>query len=400
MFIELWYYYTQETIILRPMANLAWIAFSLYGLFRIIMKRLYNRTALYSWVIIFATFAVIFNGFYSVDMDSSMQVIMKYFTFFLAGSVMLLDKEEVYFFKYLSLFSVMFLGILFVEFFFPRIYMSFFEPLLPEAYAANRNRLLVVDGAYVGLANQTSVTEFILNIGVALCVFNLVATDGKKTKITRFIPVLLFVVGLLLTNRRGGVLVALFLLALFLFLNKRTMLTTSFLIIFLTLILVFAGADIIPGLSGIMEKFRMNSGDASHGRIEIWERIIASGRIKWLGGNGLGSLSSQLGGVLGTSSAHNAYLQLLYEMGVLGTIAYVAPSVYSVIKGIKLFFLYKDNMRATRLFAEISFCLYIQLMILIFSLFEATLTNPTVLFVLAPAQLKIAMTTKGPKEGF
>lgn len=392
--IEIWYYFTQETLLLRPMAYVAWILFALYGLVRIITNRVYNRNTVFFLLLLLCVFGMFTSGVFSVDINSSMQVIMQSFTFFLAGIAMLLEKEERYFYKYVFLFSALFLGIIFLEFILPDMYLSIIEPLLPSDYAASRSRLRIVDGAYIGLANQTSVTEFLLHIGIAICVFKLALAGEKKMKITRFIPVILFVVGLLLTNRRGGVLVALFLLALFLFLNKRTKTTATILIVLLVLLLIYAGSDIVPGLSDILEKFNMNNEDISHGRLEIWAKIISAGGIKWFSGNGIGTFSSQLSEIIGTSSSHNSYLQLLYEMGILGTIVYVAPSVYTVFKGIKLFFRFKDDAQETHLFAEISFCLYLQLMILLFSLFEATLTDPSVLFVLAPAQLKIALISK------
>lgn len=392
--IELWYYFTQETLVLRPMAYVAWILFALYGLVRIITNRVYNRNTVFFLLLLLCVFGMFTSGVFSVDTNSSMQVIMQSFIFFLAGIVMLLEKEERYFYKYVSFLSALFLGIIFLEFILPEMYLSIIEPLLPSSYAAARSHLRIVDGSYIGLANQTSVTEFLLHIGIAVCVFKLAAAGEQKTTITRFIPVILFVVGLLLTNRRGGVLVALLLLALFLFLNKRTKTTATILIVLLVLLLLYAGSDIVPGLSNILEKIDMNKDDVSHGRLEIWATILSPGSIKWFAGNGVGTLSSRLSEMVGTASAHNAYLQLLYEMGILGAMAYIAPSIYTVIKGIKLFFRFKDDAQETHLFAEVSFCLYLQLMILIFSLFEATLTDPPVMFVLAPAQLKIALISK------
>ena len=97
--IELWYYFTQETLVLRPMAYVAWILFALYGLVRIITNRVYNRNTVFFLLLLLCVFGMLTSGVFSVDTNSSMQVIMQSFTFFLAGIVMLFKKEERYYYK-------------------------------------------------------------------------------------------------------------------------------------------------------------------------------------------------------------------------------------------------------------------------------------------------------------
>ena len=231
--------------------------------------------------------------------------------------------------------------------------LLFMQRFLPGAFSviksvagatASRD-LLLTDGAYAGLTGQSSTISYYLALGVCTALYYY----GKKKNKLYLLEILLFLIGLALTYRRGNTLCAIIVIIAYLFLVKGRAYKKAFTIMAGACIVFAVGLENIPGLSMIIEKtaYQSQFGNALSGRSGIWEIGLNMFKQHPLFGNGMYSFTYYVNVV----SAHNSYIQKICDLGIVGTILFMLPFVYCFVVSIKqLFVLRNENEFGTGMF--------------------------------------------------
>lgn len=107
---------------------------------------------------------------------------------------------------------------------------------------------------------------------------------------------------------------------------------------FLAVVLVVASSGLLlPGGQGILERFDDPSTATGGGRIQIWATIgralAASGPGEMLLGHGFEASSELVSRAFSSlNSTHNAYLQVVYDFGIVGLASFLALHVFVVVR--------------------------------------------------------------------
>ena len=193
-------------------------------------------------------------------------------------------------------------------------------------------------GAYVGLPGQTSDTAMSLCIGLvfSLYIFNLNLRKKKKWWI--LVGQLILLTSIFLTQRRmtTGLACVVFAYEFLVFFNGRTKL---FGVLFSVLFLLFFGWEAIPGLASVLGKMDryMDMGDITSGRTVLWAKALSLFIDSPFLGSGWGAYVTKFdGGFAG--AAHNSFLQLLGELGVIGFVCFFSYHIMCLHFFLRLFF--------------------------------------------------------------
>lgn len=129
----------------------------------------------------------------------------------------------------------------------------------------------------------------------------------------------MFYATLLLASR--GMIIALGITAIALLVRYAT-LSRKALWIFALIVAIVSASFLLPGATGLLERFRGDSVETGGGRIPVWERTFeayaASNPWNLALGNGFKSSEQVVERRFAFTSVHNAYLQILYEFGLVG----------------------------------------------------------------------------------
>lgn len=215
----------------------------------------------------------------------------------------------------------------------------------------------IKNGYMTGLCNHYSVMGVFMAIGVIAASGCTFSYNYLKKKV-ELIIFLVFVIGLVMTGKRG---VLVFSLSAIFIVNRmfsERKLTNSQLkriigtgVLFL---MVFVVAYYkIPQVKSIIFRFTENTenlNDMSTGRVELfWVNALTMFKNRPLLGNGWRSFRRQIVSVFGNSNpndAHNIYLQLLAETGIVGSflvIYFMFKTMMITYKGIKIAILSDEN---------------------------------------------------------
>jgi len=184
-------------------------------------------------------------------------------------------------------------------------------------------------GLYAGVTEQIGRNAFYMTVGIAI-IYPRLITQYKKKDILSGVILLLTIVALLLTGKRGhlvfNMLAIIFVTLVYAkSIGKNTVRSLLYLIILFALL--FLGITIImPDASKVFMRFIVQSGgDITSGRIRLYNQAIELFRQRPIFGWGLGAFArfSNIG-------THNIYLQLLAENGLVGAIAFVAMVAFNL----------------------------------------------------------------------
>lgn len=228
-----------------------------------------------------------------------------------------------------------------------RFYMSNIISLFPDYRARLIN--MYNSGCMAGLTYHYSVNGMFLATGLIMAYAGLLVRKSLKN----WALFLLFVVGLLLTGKRGHLLFAVCACFYIYYCDtvsnrgragKRLMNTIG-----VILILSAAGAIVVsyvPAFSVTFYRFQraMESGDISNGRYGLWRLAWATFKAHPLTGIGWKNFATQISPTyssLRKYDVHNVYLQLLCEVGIFGTVVYIGSMLYCFVTCGKLLRLMK-----------------------------------------------------------
>lgn len=247
-----------------------------------------------------------------------------------------------YFIKIILVFSLIQAVATIVLWMFPNLAINYISPLFDSSI---RGELLrqISNGYATGLTTHYSVNGIYLAIGTGFAAVNFY----NKKKISNAIKFMILFCALLLTAKRGPLLFCIIsLLLCYAIYNKVNVKNIAkFIIIVLGIILAAVIiAKYVPSFSNIVKRFTNFGSDITGGRQPLY--ILAYDMFKqnifW--GNGWGSYkyfanSSVIGSIYGHDSfmyAHNVYLQVLAETGIIGFGIYITFIFYNLYNNIKI----------------------------------------------------------------
>lgn len=199
---------------------------------------------------------------------------------------------------------------------------------------------LSTDFAYrASVGADQNVVSLFIGIGLAVCI-----SEFLGARYARFGPLywvglvlLLGVMGysLALLASRGAV-ISLGLLAIAAVV-RLVAITPRSILRFGLLLMAIGSVFLLPGASGILERFQDASTETGSGRVQIWEAVISSAELsdlpQLLLGRGMLSSAELLQGEFTYyTSTHNSYLFMLFDYGLLGFTLFLALHLLILIR--------------------------------------------------------------------
>ena len=221
-------------------------------------------------------------------------------------------------------------------------------------------------GAYCGLAGESSFNAFCIALGMLCLVAQILAR--RKVKGSEILFILLMYYSILLTGKRSFLLmIPMIILCFFLFFaiaekkRKYILLCTLLLIMMPIVFYAFLGEVIMKILASGKGSSTSSFIDLSNRRL-FWNIALSMVRSKPLFGHGMMAFDNFYNSYFNNNytfaGAHNSYLQLLGEMGVIGGGIYIIAILTTFIKGIKdVLRIVKNNKNGLRMLAYSSVCI-------------------------------------------
>ena len=298
---------------------------------------------------------------------------------FLAAEPWTAVSNEIYFFIYLCVaammarytsgeiirkqilfFCIVHLICIYLQVLLPSVYKSVVLPLLPAYAHSDILYQMTYNSSYYGFTVQTSITAMYMTFGAIVAAVNAKHEERKLQKIIYIILILLFVTGILFVTRRGSFLAIMLILAYIYFDTSRSKVSRAILLIVGILFLLYFGIDKIPGMQGMLDKFNRLSGNMMNGRQNIWEIALDNLWNYPLFGYGVGRANVTGGG----GSVDNAYIAILVERGIIGTIVFFIPYLHALIQS------YSRRKKRVIASKSVETSFYFQLLFLIMSFME------------------------------
>lgn len=219
-------------------------------------------------------------------------------------------------------------------------------------------------GYYVGYVGEKAFAAFFLLIGLAIYLANNIYYK-KQVKVTNVFAISLYLFAIILTAKRT-IIVFSILLIFFVFIKEKykdkfiTIIKYSSILV-LVCILVY---KFIPAIQLMITRFANSAEDIGtmNSRTDMWNKAIKMFLDSPINGWGWGSYTFHNNAQF---EAHNIYLQIIGETGILGTIFWLILIIYGLITAIYNYVKFQDNL------SKIVF--YIQVISLAYGLTENVL---------------------------
>lgn len=234
----------------------------------------------------------------------------------------------------------------------PNFYQSNIMPLFPEMFQSDL-MYQFRNGQMAGLTYHYSTNGMYLAIGTILTFSMFLTTNEKKKKIFYAVLFLFTIGALLLTGKRAHLLFSVLVIALLYLIQNRETIKKAIpkLIIGIVILTIILGvlSLFIPALTTTFERFvnAFKSNDITNGRLPLYNLALDKFADSPIFGNGWGSYKYAYEEEVGINpnydqlDAHNIYLQLLSEVGTVGTIIVLVVIFGSAILNYKLIQKYK-----------------------------------------------------------
>lgn len=368
-FIILWHFFFASSFILRLNPKIFWPVVFVIS----IGTALYNKLQISGAELEILTFSFVglLLCFFAAEPWTAVSNEM-YFLIYLCIAAMIAQYTNGEILRNQMLFfCIVHLVCIYLQVFFPYIYKSVVLPLLPAYVQNDIWEQMTYNSSYYGFTVQTSMTAMYMTFGAIMAVVN-AKHEGNRFKKTIYITLtLLFVTGVLFATRRGSFLAIMLILAYIYFDTSKSKVSRAVLLLIVVLLLVYFGIDKIPGMQGMLDKFSRLSGNTLNGRQNTWRIAIDNLWNYPLFGYGVGGANAASGG----SSVDNAYIAVLTERGIIGTIVFFTPYLHAFIKTYNR----KKKSITTSKTVEVSF--YFQLLFVIMSFMENYYGQALTMFV-------------------
>lgn len=160
---------------------------------------------------------------------------------------------------------------------------------------------------------------------------------SKKSKMNLLVTSLFFI-GLLFTQKRGPLLAALISVILVYLITNNSKLSKKIFVFLIgvavTIVGVYVGYILFPKLFAVIDRF--STDNLLTGRQYLWDEALDMFMECPLWGVGFGAYPHKLSVVIDTIkvtnlNAHNIYLQILAETGIIGFLCFMIPMLFSLI---------------------------------------------------------------------
>lgn len=341
VFLVIWEFFWSDNLHLRIYPYIFWPAVTVYALLKIDFRRFDRQDGKYILMVIVALLYCTMSSILSPNGEKGLLFVFEVVLYVFPAMFVIEYGDVDKVIGYIHSLVLVHTALLFAQKFLP----SVFSVIKSVAGATASRDLLLTDGAYAGLTGQSSTISYYLVLGVCTALFYY----GKKKNKVYLLEILLFLIGLALTYRRGNTLCAIIVIIAYLFLGKERAYKKAFAVVIGAGIVFAVGLENIPGLSMIIKKtaYQSQFGNALSGRSGIWEIGLNMFKQHPLFGNGMYSFTYYVNVV----SAHNSYIQKICDLGIVGTMLFMLPFVYCFVVSIKqLFVLRNENGFSTGLF--------------------------------------------------
>ena len=293
-------------------------------------------------VVFIAMIFSLVNNYYIVE--SRMGAVVKYVVMLLLPFVIVINEKVVdIFIKLIDLFcKEHIIGTFFVQLF-NDFYLNVMLPWMSNGgeWVARSN---ILNGYNPGLTSNYSMNGMYLSIAIIYYFSFFISQKEKKYIINAFFSI----VAMLLTAKRGPLVFSIITcIIIYCICNKdkiKVKIFNSIMFCFGTIIVFFILSMIVPQTLTVIDRFidSYEEGNMLNGRDELYELAIDLWKDNvWLG-NGWGAFSYYFQMYLYTDNylveyidAHNVYLQLLCETGIVGTFFYVGIMLICLVLSIK-----------------------------------------------------------------
>lgn len=317
------------------------------------------------WIVLLIFFAI--SLFYTIDMKSTIYFLVIYLCIF---SFLFHKLDKTFWEKVLKLIEITTIicaiTILF-EKCLPDLFANIFGGF---AYQESDIYEARTKGYFSGILFEGARAAFVMNVGIAVVYSNLLTEKGKRY--TNIIKLIILFIALLLTGKRTLTAIGIILIIIIYLISnrkknayKKMLITGSIVILSIVLLSCFMPDILTPF------KRMVNINSTFGGRIIFWTTALDMFKNTPIIGQGIGSFNKYLAnqgftyyGKAWTSYAHNSYLQILGETGILGIALMLVAMTYPLIKNILMIIKNKDNDLKQKLLV----CLYIQLLFIIYAL--------------------------------
>ena len=238
---------------------------------------------------------------------------------------------------------------MYLELLAPSLFASFFGFL---DLGSNRSAVVVDNGGAIsGLAYEKGYAAFLCNMGLGVLFAKLFV---KGFALTRLLQIVGVFAALMMTGKRTLFLIPVMGLIVFaLFFSKKHKFSIALGLSF-ALVMSLAVADsLIPQVSLVFDRLFADNGDLLSGRQVIWTYAMQMFESSPLIGRGFLSFNSYINahgfryyGLLWSYQAHNVYLQLLAELGIVGFLLFVILLFTLAFGLIRSFLIWKDTQGA------------------------------------------------------
>lgn len=233
-----------------------------------------------------------------------------------------------------GLFSTIHVLATILQFFQPIIINEFNKSVLPLTSYEENKRLFTSFGAYAGITGQTGRNGWYISVALGFWIIQFLTS--KKHKFLCLAMNILCVIALLLTHKRTFLVIPLIIILCILLLRGNINLKKALKIIIIgscVFLLFKILVAHIPELAFTLQRF--NGGDVQDlttGRMDLWLESFDIFKHNSLLGVGIFNTRNILGG----NWSHNIYIQLLAEIGIIGTLVVVFTMLTSLRLRIKV----------------------------------------------------------------
>lgn len=272
---------------------------------------------------------------------SSFSSILEYSVYFISGiCIIFSDFSKSFYYYLLKTFKIMFWVF---------IFSMFLEALLPEvfhvlfgfaSFGDVEMRALTAGGAIAGLAFEKAYAAFICNLGLGVIFAEFVANKSYKYIIQSIVVLL----ALMMTGKRTLFIIPIVILLIYVMLFSKNNRFIKLAGVGLGIIgFVIVAYATIPAASLIIDRMINSDGDILSGRENFWNYAMEMFYRHPLIGEGFLSFNDYVFnrgfryyGDRWNYQAHNVYIQLLGETGIIGCALIVILIVSVVIKAISM----------------------------------------------------------------
>lgn len=266
-------------------------------------------------------------------------------------------------------------------------YYSIVVPLFSNYTSAYQQNYAYLNGFMNGFTPNSAINAFYIICSIGIVMSSLIAGDNKNKLIK--IGLIIFLAGaILMTGKRAHLMFAIVAIILVYFMsNKKNVLNKyfNFLIIGIAAIIVFIiASQHFPSLLSVFNKFEMqsNEGRIDSGRFVMWTQAFDFFKSHFFFGLGWDGFKYSYGALFGsTLNVHNVYIQLITEMGVIGSLPFFAFFINTIRHTIKALKHVCEINKNTDEKISLVFAFFINIFFLLYGLTGNPLYDATTLFM-------------------